>query len=83
MLARHTHTFLRVDGAFVRLGVGADEDIFELDHARVGEKQRGVPARDEGHRGHGGMSVLDEEIDEILTDLVACKFFAHVWNAPK
>ncbi len=44
VLAGHAHTLLRVDGAFVRPLIGAEKDILELHHARVGEQQRGVPA---------------------------------------
>ena len=64
VLARHAHTLLRVDGAFVGTRIGADEHILELHHARVGEQQGGIPARDKRHGRHGGMSVLDEEIYE-------------------
>ena len=71
VLACHAHTLLRVDGAGVGFLVGADEHILELHHARVGEQQRGVPAWDKRHRRDGGMSVLDEEVYEILADLVA------------
>jgi len=77
VLARHAHTFLRVDGAGVRLLVGADEDVLELHHARVGEQQGGVAARDERHGRHGGVSALDEEVDKGLADLVAGEFFGH------
>ncbi len=72
VLACHAHTLLRVDGAFVGLGIGADEDILELHHARVGEQQSSIPAWDERHGRHGGMSVLDEEVNKVLADLVAC-----------
>ena len=43
VLACHAHTLLRVDGAFVGLCIGADEDILELHHARVGEEQASHP----------------------------------------
>src|SRR5271157_971513 len=33
VLARHAHTLLRVDGAFIRTLVGAEEYILELHHA--------------------------------------------------
>ena len=69
MLAGHAHAFLRVDGAGVGALVGAQEDIFELHHAGVGEKQ-GLVAT--GHQRAGwdsGVAMLDEEIDKILADL--------------
>ena len=71
VLASHAHTFLRVDGAGIGFLVGADEHVLELHHARVGEQQGRVPAWDEGHGRDGGVSVLDEEVYEILADLVA------------
>ncbi len=77
VLARHAHTLLRVHGAGVGTLVRAEEDVLELHHARVGEQQGGVPAGDKGHRGHDGMSVPDEEVNEGLADLVAGQFFGH------
>jgi len=71
VLSSHTHTLLRVNGAGVGFLVGADEDILELHHARVGEEQRAIPARDKRHRRHGGMSMFDEEVYESLADVIA------------
>ena len=51
VLACHAHTLLRVDGAFVGARVGADEDILELHHARVGEQQSSVVLRNQAALG--------------------------------
>ncbi len=77
VLAGHAHTLLRVDGARIGALVGAEEHILELHHARVGEEQRGIPARDKRHGRHSRVPMLDEEVDEGLADLIAGQFFGH------
>ena len=77
MLAGHAHALLRVDGAAVGTLVGAEEHVLELDHARIGEEKRGIPARDERHGRHNRVPVLDKEVEESLADFVAGQFFGH------
>jgi len=70
MLAAGPDALLRVDRPFVRPRAGAEEDVLELVHAGIGEQQRGVVMRHDARRGHEGVPVLlDEEVDELLTDL--------------
>ena len=69
VLARHPQAALVVDGARVRAGLGAGQDVLELDHARVREQERRVAGRDEARAGHDGVPALGEEVDEPATDL--------------
>jgi hypothetical protein len=78
MLAGDTHTFLRIDRTRIWALVGAQEHILELDHARVGKKKSAIPTRDKRHGRHSCVSMLDEEVDEGLADLIACHFFSHL-----
>src|SRR5690349_19829760 len=78
VLASDAHTFLRIDGPLVGALVCADEDILELDHARIGEKERAISTRDKRHGRHSRMPMLDKEVDEGLADLIACHFFSHL-----
>ena len=59
--------------AVVRAGDGAlllaGEDVLELDHARVGEHQRGVVARNERARGHDLVVVAAEKFEEPGADV--------------
>jgi hypothetical protein len=75
VLAGHAHALLRVDRARIRAFVGAQEDVFELDHPGVCKQQGGIPARDERSRGHSRVSMLDEEIDKVLADFRTGQFF--------
>jgi hypothetical protein len=77
VLAGHAHTLLRVGDAGVIALVGAEEDVLELHHARVGEEQGRIPARHQRHGGHKGVSVLDEEVDKGLANFVSGQFFGH------
>ena len=69
VLAGDAEAALVVDGPRVRAGLGADQDVLELDHPGVREQQRGVAGRHEAGAGHHGVAALGEEVDEPATDL--------------
>ena len=73
VLAGHTQNFLRIDRARIGTFVRAKENILELDHAGVGEKQGGIPSRHQRSGRDKGMVVFDKEINKGLADL------AHRW----
>jgi len=50
-------------------------NILELHHARIGEEQRGIPARHKRRRWHSRVSMLDEEVNEGLADFRTGQFF--------
>ena len=75
-LARHAHTLLRIDRAFIRTLVRAKEHILELYHAGVSEKQSGIPTRNKRRRRHSRVSVLDEEVYVGLADFRAAELFS-------
>jgi hypothetical protein len=64
MLAPGAHTFLRSGSPVIGALFVAQERVFELHHARVGKQERGVVGGHEGRRGHDGMPVLGEELQE-------------------
>ena len=61
VLASGAHAFLRGGGAGVVAVLEAEEDVFELVHAGVGEEQRGVVGRDERRGVDDLVSLLLEE----------------------
>jgi hypothetical protein len=65
------HALLRVDGAQVGAAACAEEDVLELDHARVGEEQGRIGGGDERRRVNDGVLAFGEEIQERLADLFA------------
>src|SRR3972149_7045565 len=67
----YAHALLRVDGAQVRAAAGAEEDVLELNHPRVGEEQRRIGGRDERSRMDDGVLALGEEVQERLADFLA------------
>jgi len=75
VLAAHTQAFLGGGGPLVPGLVLAQKDLLELDHAGVGEKQRGVLARDERRRRHYLMAVLSKKLQKLGANL-ACRHHA-------
>jgi len=68
MFSGDAHAFLRVDRAGIRAGVGPEEDIFELHHACVGEKQGGIATRHERSTRDVCVAARHKKVDERLTD---------------
>ena len=60
-----------VDGAQIGAAAGAEEDVLELDHARVGEEQRGIGGRHKRCRMDDGVLALREKVQERLADVLA------------
>jgi hypothetical protein len=77
VLAAGAHALLAAD----RAGIGplflAQEAVLELVHARVGEQQGRVVARDQGAGGDTGVALLFEETKEGFTDICAFHRFFH------
>src|SRR6185369_2168970 len=48
----------------------AEEDAFELHHARIGEEQRRVLTRDEGGGAHDRMAVLLEVLEKTASEII-------------
>ena len=73
VLAARAQAALHVGRAYVAALLGTEEHVLELDHARVGEHQGRVVARHQRRRGHDGVALGREEIEEIPAD-VGCGF---------
>src|SRR5262249_3279788 len=74
VLAAGTDALLAIDRTLVWARAGAEEDVLELVHAGVGKQQRRVVQRHDARRPHRGVTVsLDEEIDEVLTNLIGSR----------
>ena len=71
VLAAGTHTLLAACGAGVGPLVKAEKNVFELVHPGVGEQQRRVAVRHQRARGHHGVALAGEEVEELLADLAA------------
>ncbi len=69
VLAAGADAFLRGGGAAVGALFLTGEDVLELHHARIGEKERGVVARHERGGRHGRVAAGSEEIEEIRADV--------------
>ena len=70
VLAAGANALLGVDRAAVDAGAGAEEDILELVHPRVGEQQGGIIVRHHRRGGHKGVAgALDEKLDELASNL--------------
>ena len=69
VLAADPHAFLRGGGAPILAALGAQENILELVHSRVGEQQGRVVPGDEGGAGHDAVPALAEIIEEALSNL--------------
>ena len=80
VFAAGAHAFLAGGGAFVFAGFEAEENILELVHAGVGEKQRGIVRWDERRAAHDFMAALFEKFQERAADFVTSPFFLG-WHA--
>src|SRR5579862_1757761 len=71
VLAAGANALLRVGRAPIGPRADAEEHVLELIHAGVGEQQRRIVVRYDAAGRHKRMAVLlDEEVDELLTNLV-------------
>ena len=73
VLAAGADAFLGGRGAVVGTLLRPGEDVLELDHARIGEEQGGVVARDERGGFHDGVTVAGEKAQEIGADVVGAR----------
>ena len=80
VLARDPHALLRINRAGVGPAAQAQENVFELVHAGVGEQQRGVVVRHQRGAGHNSVSLADKEIKELLANRGAGHFFVHCFT---
>ena len=64
VLPGNTKAALVVDGAAIRAGLGATEELFELHHPRVREEEGGVASGDERGARHLGVSARLKERHE-------------------
>ena len=69
VLAAGAHAALRARGAHVGALLAAEEAILELDHAGVGEQQRGIVARHQRTAGHACVALALEIAQEGFPDL--------------
>ena len=69
VLAGDPQAALVVDRPGIRTGLGAGEDLLELDHAGVREEEGLVARRNEARAGDGRVAALLEELDEPSPDL--------------
>ncbi len=77
VLAAGTDALLAGGGTGVSALFQAQEAVLELVHARVGEQQGRVVARDQGAGGDAGVPFLFEEAQEGFTDFCAFHRFVH------
>src|ERR1700722_1757430 len=63
--------FLAGGSAFVIALLETEENVLELVHARVGEKQGGIVVRYERGAAHHAMAALFEEFQKCFADFVA------------
>ena len=70
VLAAGPYALLRCCRARVITALDAGKDVLELDHAGVGEQQRGIVPRHERARGHGAVAMAGKEVEERLADVV-------------
>jgi hypothetical protein len=69
VFATRTQTGLHRSGTHITALIGAQKHILELDHARVGEHQRGVITRHQGATGHNGVALGGEKIKECFANV--------------
>ena len=68
VLAADPHAFLRRRRPLVVAALAAEEQVFELVHARVGEEQRRVVGRHERRAADDAMALAGEVVEEALAD---------------
>ena len=71
VLSAGADAFLRGGGAFVIALLEAEEDVLELVHPGVGEKQGGIAVRNERGAAHDAVAAFLEEFQEGGADFVA------------
>ncbi len=76
MFAAYTNAFLCISTAFVIAAACSKENILELVHSRVGEKQCGVIIWENRCRRHNFVLFWGKEVEEILTYF--CRFFQFI-----
>src|SRR5262249_35031128 len=71
VLAADAQALLAVGGARPGARLGAEEDLLERHHARVGEQQARIVGRHEGRARDDGVTALAAEVEKALPNLVA------------
>jgi len=69
VLAPRPHAFLRACRPVIGTLFETGEDVLELHHARIREKQGRVVAGHEGARWHHAVLVLAEKVEKARTDV--------------
>src|SRR3546814_5950606 len=69
VLAAGTQAALDVGRAHVAALRGAEEDVLELDHARIGEQQGRIVAGHQRRGRHDGVAAGGEELEEVPADV--------------
>ena len=82
MLATGTNTFLGGGGSLVRPLFQAGEDVLELHHARVGEHQGRVIARNQRGRRHDLVAVIGKEFEKSRPDFVNAAHVSPITKTP-
>src|SRR5204862_7039784 len=82
VLAAGTNTFLGGGSAFVRSLCQAGDDVLELHHARVGEHQGRVIARNQRGRRHDLMAVNGKEFEKSRPDFVNAAHVSPITKTP-
>ncbi len=71
VLASGAHALLRAGGAGVVALLGAQEDVLELVHARIGEQQGGVVGGEQRGAVHLAVPLLDEKVQKHASNVVS------------
>lgn len=71
VFATGAHAALRGHGSLVGALVLAEKHILELDHSRIGEKQRGIVMRYQWAAGNHLVAVSGEVIEKLLSDIAS------------
>ena len=71
MLATGADALLAGGGAGIVALLGAEEDILELVHARVGEEQRGIVGRHQRGRVHATVPLAFKKPQKVFPNLIA------------
>ena len=73
VLAAHAQTLLRVGHTVIFCGFIAENNVFKLVHARIGEHQGGVILDYHGGRRHDLVSLIAEKVFERLAYFLRCQ----------
>jgi hypothetical protein len=71
VLAADAQTFLRARGAGVGKPLLTEKNVFELDHAGIGKKQRRVFLRDQRRTSHHRVTLFNKVIQERFAYVVS------------